>query len=79
VIVLAHLGHWYSAFGFLVPAVLVIAWVRYQARRDRRRVQFIEDWTLELRDGAWQLESVQPVASRRQRRRPRPERVRSAR
>jgi hypothetical protein len=60
-----------------VPAVLVIAWVRYQARRDRRRVRFTEDWTLELRDGAWRVESVQPVATRR--RRPRPERVRSAR
>jgi hypothetical protein len=78
VIVFAHLGHWYSAFGFLVPAVLVIAWVRYQAHRDRRRVQFTEDWTLELRDGAWQVESVQPVVTRRRRRRPRPEQVRSA-
>ena len=30
--VYAHLGHWYSAFGFLVPAVLVVLWIRFQAR-----------------------------------------------
>jgi hypothetical protein len=78
VIVFAHLGHWYSAFGFLVPAALVVAWVSYQARRDRRRTEFVEDWTLELRDGDWRVESVQPVESRRRRRRPRPERVRAA-
>jgi hypothetical protein len=78
VIVVAHLGHWYSAFGFVVPAALVLAWVRYQARRDRRRGQFTEDWTLELRDGQWRVESVQPVATRRRRLRPRPERVRSS-
>jgi hypothetical protein len=78
VIVFAHLGHWYSAFGFLVPAALVVVWVRFQARRDRRRTEFVEDWTLELRDGDWRVESVQPVDSRRRRRRPSPERVRAA-
>ena len=68
-IVFAHLGHWYSAFGFLVPAALVIGWIRFQARRERRRVQFAEDWTLQLRGGVWRLESIDPVAPRQRRHR----------
>ncbi len=60
-IVLAHLGHWYSALGFLVPAGLVMGWVRLQARRDRRRAEFAEYWTLSLRDGRWELISTAPA------------------
>ncbi|MDQ6775334.1 MAG: hypothetical protein M3071_03730 [Actinomycetota bacterium] len=60
-IVFAHLGHWYSAFGFLVPAALVFAWIRLQARRDRRRAEFAEYWTLSLRDGRWELISTAPA------------------
>lgn len=66
-IVYAHLGHWYSAFGFLVPAVLVVLWIRYQARRDRRRQEFSQYWTLELRDGQWKVVDIEPApGSRRQ-------------
>ena len=66
-IVLAHLGHWYSALGFLVPAVLVVLWIRYQARREQRRQEFSQYWTLELRDGDWRVVAMGPApASRRQ-------------
>jgi hypothetical protein len=66
-IVSAHLGHWYSAFGFLVPAVLVVLWIRYQARRDRRRQEFAQYWTLELRGADWTVVEIEPApASRRQ-------------
>jgi hypothetical protein len=66
-IVLAHLGHWYSALGFLVPAVLVVLWIRYQARREHRRQEFSQYWTLELRGGQWRVVAVGPApASRRQ-------------
>lgn len=68
-IVYAHLGHWYSAFGFLVPAVLVVLWIRYQARRERRRQEFSQYWTLELREGQWNVVEMEPApGSRRQRR-----------
>jgi hypothetical protein len=66
-ILFAHLGHWYSAFGFLVPAGLVIAWIRLQARRDRRRAEFAEYWTLSLRDGRWVLVSTAPAPLARKR------------
>ncbi|HWF49921.1 MAG TPA: hypothetical protein VG294_04665 [Solirubrobacteraceae bacterium] len=66
-ILFAHLGHWYSAFGFLVPAALVIAWIRLQARRDRRRAEFAEYWTLRLRDGCWVLVSTAPAPLERKR------------
>jgi hypothetical protein len=67
VIVLAHLGHWYSAFGFLVPAVLVVVWIRCQARREQRRQEFSQYWTLELREGEWRVVAMGPApASRRQ-------------
>ncbi len=63
----AHLGHWYSAFGFLVPAVLVVVWIRYQARREARRQEFSQYWTLELRGGEWRVVAMGPApASRRQ-------------
>jgi hypothetical protein len=66
-IVFAHLGHWYSAFGFLVPAVLVVVWIRYQSRREARRQEFSQYWTLELRVGVWRLMAVGPAPqSRRQ-------------
>jgi hypothetical protein len=66
-IVYAHLGHWYSAFGFLVPAVLVVLWIRYQARREQRRQEFSQYWTIELRDGEWRVVGMEPApASRRQ-------------
>jgi hypothetical protein len=68
-IVSAHLGHWYSAFGFLVPAVLVVLWIRYQARREQRRQEFAQYWTLELHGGQWKLVEIEPApGSRRQRR-----------
>lgn len=68
-IVSAHLGHWYSAFGFLVPAVLVVVWIRFQARREQRRQEFSQYWTLELREGAWKVVSMEPApVSRRQHR-----------
>ncbi len=68
-IVFAHLGHWYSAFGFLVPAALVVLWIRYQARREQRRQEFSQYWTLELRDGDWKVVAIAPApGSRRQRR-----------
>lgn len=68
-IVIAHLGHWYSALGFLVPAVLVVLWIRYQARRERRRQEFSQYWTLELRAGRWTAVDIEPApGSRRQRR-----------
>jgi hypothetical protein len=60
-IVFAHLGHWYSALGFLVPAGLVFAWIRLQARRDRRRAEFSEYWTLTEREGRWVLTSTAPA------------------
>jgi hypothetical protein len=67
-IISAHLGHWYSAFGFLVPAALVILWIRYQARREQRRQEFSEYWTLELRDEQWKVVKMEPApGSRRQR------------
>jgi hypothetical protein len=66
-IVLAHLGHWYGAFGFLVPAALVVLWIRYQARREQRRQEFSQYWTLELRHGEWRVVAMGPApASRRQ-------------
>lgn len=66
-IVSAHLGHWYSALAFLVPAVVVVLWIHYQARRDRRRQEFAQYWALELRDGSWTLVEIEPApASRRQ-------------
>lgn len=66
-IVLAHLGHWYSALGFLVPAVLVVLWIRYQTRREQRRQEFSQYWTLELRNGQWRVTGMEPApASRRQ-------------
>jgi hypothetical protein len=69
VITYAHLGHWYSAFGFLVPAVLVILWIRFQARRGQRRQEFSQYWTLELRDRQWKIVEIAPApASRRQHR-----------
>ncbi len=65
----AHLGHWYSAFGFLVPAVLVVLWIRLQARREQRRQEFSQYWTLELRDDEWKIVEIEPAPpSRRQRR-----------
>jgi hypothetical protein len=68
-IVSAHLGHWYSVFGFLVPAVLVVMWIRYQTRRERRRQEFSQYWTMELKDGEWKLVEIEPApGSRRQRR-----------
>lgn len=68
-IVFAHLGHWYSAFGFLVPAALVVLWIRYQAGREQRRQEFCQYWTLELRDGNWKVVAIEPApGSRRQRR-----------
>lgn len=68
-IISAHLGHWYSAFGFLLPAVLVVMWIRFQARRERRRQEFCQYWTLELRAGRWEVVEIQPApGSRRQRR-----------
>lgn len=70
-ILLAHLGHWYSAFGFLVPAVLVVLWIRFQARRERRRQEFSQYWTLELRDGSWRLVEIDPAPPSRQQRRAR--------
>lgn len=66
-ILYAHLGHWYSALGFLVPAVLVVVWIRYQARREQRRHEFSQYWTLELQGGQWRVMGVAPApASRRQ-------------
>ncbi|MFL5822845.1 MAG: hypothetical protein ACJ764_05315 [Solirubrobacteraceae bacterium] len=68
-IVPAHLGHWYSAFGFLIPAVLVVLWIRLQTRRERRRQEFAQYWTLELRGENWTLVSIEPApVSRRQHR-----------
>ena len=65
----AHLGHWYSAFGFLVPAVLVVLWIRFQARRAQRRQEFSQYWTLELRGEEWKVIDMEPAPpSRRQRR-----------
>jgi hypothetical protein len=70
-IISAHLGHWYSAFGFLVPAVLVVLWIRYQARRERRRQEFAQYWTLELRDGRWSIVAMDPAPPSRAQRRAR--------
>ena len=53
----------------------MIAWIRFQARRERRRVEFAEDWTLELQDGVWRLESIERVAPRERRRRAHPPRT----
>ena len=65
----AHLGHWYSAFGFLVPALLVVIWIQFQTRREQRRQEFAQYWTLELRDDEWTLVSMEPAPpSRRQNR-----------
>ena len=68
---LAHLAHWYSAFGFLGPALLTIGWFKLQARREQRRTApqgrkgrdtgvtgtavVAEYWTLERRDDRWVL------------------------
>ena len=60
-IVFAHLGHSYSAFGFLVPAVLVVLWIRFQGRRERRRQEFAQYWTLELRGAEWKLIEMAPA------------------
>jgi hypothetical protein len=70
-IISAHLGHWYSAFGFLVPAVLVVLWIRYQARRERRRQEFSQYWTLELRQGRWSVVAIDPAPGSRAQRRAR--------
>lgn len=68
-IISAHLGHWYSTFGFLVPAVLVVLWIRFQARRGQRRQEFSQYWTLELRGEEWKIVEIEPApASRRQHR-----------
>lgn len=70
-IISAHLGHWYSAFGFLVPAVLVVLWIRYQARRERRRQEFAQYWTLELRGGRWSVVAIEAAPGSRAQRRAR--------
>ena len=68
-IISAHLGHWYSAFGFLVPAVLVVVWIRLQTRREQRRQEFAQYWTMELRGEHWTLVAIEPAPlSRRQHR-----------
>lgn len=64
-IISAHLGHWYSAFGFLVPAALVVLWIRFQARRERRRQEFAQYWTLELRQGRWSVVAMDPAPGSR--------------
>ncbi len=51
-IVYAHLGHWYSLFGFLVPAVLVFCGSAFRPRVSAGRQEFAEYWLLERRDGA---------------------------
>jgi hypothetical protein len=68
-IISAHLGHWYGAFGFLVPAVLVVLWIRYQARRERRRQEFAQYWTLEASDGRWSVVAIDPAPGSRAQRR----------
>ena len=71
---LAHLAHWYSAFGFLGPAVLTIAWFKLQARREQRAAEtprrakdvisgtavVAEYWTLERRDDRWVVVDASP-------------------
>jgi hypothetical protein len=58
---LAHLRHWYSVLGFLVPVALVAGWMKLQTRRDERRArssEVVEYWTLRRRDGRWIVVSV---------------------
>jgi hypothetical protein len=66
-IVYAHLGHWYSALGFIVPACLVVAWIQLQSRREQRQKEFVEYWTLELRDGEWVVISMKNAPPERRR------------
>lgn len=77
IVVFAHIGHWYSVFGFIVPTLLVIGWMRLQNRRERRRKEFVEDWMFELHDGEWVMVSMAPVPPPSRRRRAAPQRVSS--
>jgi hypothetical protein len=75
---LAHLAHWYSPLGFLVPALLTLVWLKLQGRRERREARagrargsagsavVAEYWTLEERAGRWVLVAVEPDAQRAQ-------------
>jgi hypothetical protein len=74
-IVLAHIGHWYGVFGFIVPALLVIAWIRFQNRRERRRQEFVEDWVFERHEGEWVMVSMSAVPRSPRERRAAPQRA----
>ena len=35
--ILGHLGHWYVSLLYLAPVALVVLYLAYQSRQDRRR------------------------------------------
>jgi len=40
---LAHLGHWYHSLLYLAPVVIVVIFLWFQERRDRRRGDVEDD------------------------------------
>jgi hypothetical protein len=63
IVPLAHIAHWYSASGFLLPVLGVIIWLKILSWRERRAgALFAEFWTLGKRDGRWVLVALKPDA-----------------
>jgi hypothetical protein len=64
-----------GSLGFIVPLIVLAVWLKFQGRRNARRIEaarapaepqvdfptFTEDWTLSKRDGRWRIVAVDPV------------------